>query len=46
MEEKAKMDNKSRMKEIREVLFRNHITRGVTPGKLRVILEELGPDVY
>ncbi len=43
MEEKAKMDNRSRMKEIREVLFRNHITRGVTPEKLRVILEELGP---
>ena len=43
MEEKAKMDNRSRMREIREVLFRNHITRGVTPEKLRVILEELGP---
>ena len=43
MEEKAKMDNRSRMKEIREVLFRNHITRGVTPEKLRIILEELGP---
>ena len=43
MKEKAKMDNRSRMKEIREVLFRNHITRGVTPEKLRVILEELGP---
>lgn len=43
MEEKAKMDNRSRMKEIRQVLFRNHITRGVTPEKLRVILEELGP---
>ena len=37
------MDNRSRMREIREVLFRNHITRGVTPEKLRVILEELGP---
>ena len=43
MEEKAKMDNRSRMREIREVLFRNHITRGVTPEKLRIILEELGP---
>ncbi|MDO5132409.1 MAG: AarF/UbiB family protein [Eubacteriales bacterium] len=43
MEEKAKMDNRSRMREIRGVLFRNHITRGVTPEKLRVILEELGP---
>ena len=43
MDEKAKMDNRSRMREIRGVLFRNHITRGVTPEKLRVILEELGP---
>ena len=43
MEEKAKMDNRSRMKEIRQVLFRNQITRGVTPEKLRIILEELGP---
>ena len=43
MEEKAKMDNRSRTKEIRQVLFRNHITRGVTPEKLRIILEELGP---
>ena len=43
MEDKAKMDNRSRMKEIRQVLFRNQITRGVTPEKLRVILEELGP---
>ena len=43
MEDKAKMDNRSRMKEIRQVLFRNEITRGVTPEKLRIILEELGP---
>ena len=43
MEDKAKMDNRARMREIRQVLFRNHITRGVTPQKLRTILEELGP---
>lgn len=42
-ENKARMDNRSRTREIREVLFRNKITRGVTPEKLRVILEELGP---
>lgn len=41
-EEKPK-DNRTRLKEIREVLTRNHITRGVTPEKLRIILEELGP---
>lgn len=43
MEDKAKMDNRARMREIRQVLFKNHITRGVTPQKLRTILEELGP---
>lgn len=36
-------DNSSRFKEIREVLMRNHITRGISPEKLRTILEELGP---
>ncbi len=36
-------DNGSRLREIRQVLSRNHITRGVTPEKLRVIMEELGP---
>ena len=32
-----------RLREIREVLSKNHITRGISPEKLRVILEELGP---
>ena len=41
-EEKPK-DEKSRLREISEVLRRNHITRGITPEKLRIILEELGP---
>lgn len=41
--DKAKMDNRSRLKEITGVLRRNKITRGVSPEKLRVILEELGP---
>mgnify|MGYP004482528033 FL=1 len=36
-------DNRSRMKEIRQVLSKNKITRGISPEKLRVILEELGP---
>lgn len=45
VEEKKKPEENSgsRMKEIRQILMRNHITRGVTPEKLRVILEELGP---
>ena len=33
----------SRLKEIRQVLSRNKITRGISPAKLRIILEELGP---
>lgn len=37
------MDNRSRLKEITGVLRRNKVTRGVSPEKLRVILEELGP---
>lgn len=41
--DKAKMDNRERLREITEVLRRNKITRGITPEKLRVILEELGP---
>ncbi|MCR5295120.1 MAG: AarF/ABC1/UbiB kinase family protein [Lachnospiraceae bacterium] len=32
-----------RLREIRNVLVKNHIARGITPEKLRVILEELGP---
>ena len=38
-----KQTNQSRLKEIRDVLHRNHITRGISPQKLRIILEELGP---
>jgi ubiquinone biosynthesis protein len=32
-----------RLREITSVLHRYHITRGVTPEKLRLILEDLGP---
>ena len=41
--EKAKIDNRERLREITAVLRKHHITRGVTPEKLRLILEELGP---
>jgi len=41
--DKAKMDNRPRLREITAVLRRHQITRGVTPEKLRAILEELGP---
>lgn len=33
----------SRLKEINEVLAKHQITRGITPEKLREILEDLGP---
>lgn len=38
-----KEENSERFREIKNVLRKNEITRGVTPEKLRVILEELGP---
>ena len=41
--EKAKIDNRARLEEITAVLRRHQVTRGVTPEKLRAILEELGP---
>ena len=41
--DKGKIDNRARLQEITAVLRKHHITRGVTPEKLRVILEELGP---
>ncbi len=41
--QKLNTDNRSRLKEITDILLRNKIGRGVSPEKLRVILEELGP---
>ena len=38
-----KEENTERFREIKDVLRKNQITRGVTPEKLRMILEELGP---
>lgn len=37
------MKDNTRLKEIRAVLKKHNITRGVTPEKLRLILEDLGP---
>lgn len=34
---------RERLKEITEVLMRSEIVRGITPEKLRRILEDLGP---
>lgn len=36
-------ESRSRLREITAVLHKYHITRGVTPEKLRLILEDLGP---
>ena len=41
--DKAKIDNRARLREITAVLGKHQITRGLTPEKLRAILEELGP---
>ena len=38
-----KEENSERFREIKDVLRKIQITRGVTPEKLRMILEELGP---
>lgn len=38
-----KEENSERFREIKDVLRKNQITRGVTPEKLRMILEKLGP---
>ena len=38
-----KEEKSERFREIKDVLRKNQITRGVTPEKLRMILEELGP---
>ena len=40
---KKETRQKSRLKEITSVLRKYKITRGVTPEKLRLIIEELGP---
>ncbi len=40
---RKKPEDSERFREIREVLAKNKITRGVSPEKLRLIIEELGP---
>ena len=39
----SEREERSRLSEIMQVLRRYHITKGITPVKLREILEELGP---
>lgn len=41
--DRKKAEDSERFREIRAVLAKNKITRGVSPEKLRIILEELGP---
>ena len=41
--EKGSIDNRSRLREITAVLRKHRITKGVTPEKLRAVLEDLGP---
>lgn len=40
---KVSGEKSSRLKEMMEVLHKHGITRGITPEKLRMILEDLGP---
>ena len=39
----AKNDSSARLREIRAIIRKYHVTRGITPEKLRQILVELGP---
>lgn len=39
----SEREDRSRLSEIMQVLRRYHITKGITPAKVREILEELGP---
>ena len=41
--EKEAVSSRGRLREITAVLRKNSITRGITPEKLRQILEDLGP---
>lgn len=47
VENKSKQEDckpqESRLKEIRDILLRNKVQRGVSPEKLRIIFEEMGP---
>ena len=43
MSEKEKGTNNSRFREIISVLRKHNITRGLSPKKLRLIMEDLGP---
>ena len=38
-----KESNRTRLREIISVIHKHQIARGVTPEKLRLILEDLGP---
>ena len=44
MSEKEKGTNNSRFREIISVLRKHNITHGISPKKLRLIMEDLGPD--
>ena len=43
MNKQESSEYKSRLREMTAVLHKHGITRGVTPEKLRLILEDLGP---
>ena len=43
MDVKSKENDKSRLKEIIEILNKHHLLTGISPKKLREIMEDLGP---
>lgn len=43
MAKKNQLSSKKRLAQILSILHKNHITRGIDPVKLRLIIEDLGP---
>ena len=42
-EQQSRSESKERLKQIAEILKKHELVKGLTPQKLRAILEDLGP---
>ena len=43
MKNSSLKENKKRLIEIKDVLLKHELVKGITPEKLRLIIEDLGP---
>lgn len=41
----SRSENKARLRQIIEILNKHEVVKGLTPEKLRAILEDLGPPI-